>query len=261
MAVRYLGQPFDIHTASTDLIFPHGDNEIAIGSGIDGEAFANHWMHSEVVMADGKKVSRATGNDVTLAQAMAEGFDGPTVRYWLLANHYRTKLTYCSRGLAAAGRCVRRLNEFVTRLRHHQSGRHSPELNQLLYRARNSWQDAMDNDLNVPRALGNLFAFIRQTNRLMNDGGLDQDQSQHVLDFLVLTNRILDVLEVDDNPGDAQVERIVSERNQARQHKDFARADALREKLRSMGIDLTDTGQGTRWKKVSCPHKGAEVGD
>ena len=118
MAVRYLGQPFDIHTASTDLTFPHGDNEIAIACGLSGKPLAKLWMHSEVVMADGKKVSRAAGNDLTLGDLLAQGFDGPTVRYWLLATHYRTVLHYSPSELQRAGQCVARLNEFVARLRH-----------------------------------------------------------------------------------------------------------------------------------------------
>ena len=103
MAVRYLGQPFDIHTASTDLTFPHGDNEIAIACALKDKPLANVWMHSEVVIAEGKKVSRAAGNDLTLDQLMAEGFDGPTVRYWLLAAHYRTVLEYSADEAAAGG--------------------------------------------------------------------------------------------------------------------------------------------------------------
>ena len=110
MAVRYLGQPIDIHTASTDLTFPHGDNEIAIACGLKDKPLAKLWMHSEVVMAEGKKVSRAAGNDLTLERLMEQGFDGPTVRYWLLATHYRTVLHYSPGELQRAAQCVARLN-------------------------------------------------------------------------------------------------------------------------------------------------------
>ncbi len=173
MAVRYLGQPFDIHTASTDLAFPHGDNEIAIACGLNGKPLANFWMHSEVVMADGKKVSRGTGNDLTLRTLLEEGFDGATVRYWLLATHYRRVLTYSRGELARAEQCVARLNEFVARLREFKPGRRNPDLDQALYDVRTGWQHAMDNDLNVPKALGRLFAFVRHVNRLMDNGELD----------------------------------------------------------------------------------------
>ncbi len=250
MAVRYLGQPIDIHTASTDLTFPHGDNEIAIACGLNGKPLAKFWMHSEVVMADGKKVSRAAGNDLTLEDLIAEGFDGPTVRYWLLATHYRTVLKYSRKELESARQCVARLNEFVTRLRHFEPGRHSPDLDQALYEARTGCQDAMDNDLNVPRALGRLFAFIRHANRFINNRELDADQVSRVLDFMKQANHILDVIDFEDFDGDEQVGRLLEERNQARQEKNFERADALRDELRAMGVHVTDSPSGTRWKKT-----------
>jgi len=250
MAVRYLGQPIDIHTASTDLTFPHGDNEIAIACGLNSKPLAKFWMHSEVVMAEGKKVSRAAGNDLTLEDLIAEGFDGPTVRYWLLATHYRTVLKYSRKELENAKQCVARLNEFVARLRDFKPGRHSPDLDQALYEVRTGCQDAMDNDLNVPRALGRLFAFIRHANRFINNGELDADQVSRVLDFMQQVNHILDVIDFEDQEDDEQVGRLLEERNKARQEKDFGRADALRDELRSMGVHVTDSPTGTRWKKV-----------
>ena len=117
MAVRCLGQPLDIHTASTDLCFPHGDNEIAIAASLSGKPLARFWMHCEVVKAGGKKPSRALGNSLTMADLAAQGFDGPTVRYWLLATHYRTVLNYSVEELKRAKQSVSRLNAFAKRLR------------------------------------------------------------------------------------------------------------------------------------------------
>lgn len=250
MAVRYLGQPIDIHTASADLTFPHGDNEIAIACGLNEKPLAKFWMHSEVVMAEGKKVSRAAGNDLTLEALLAQGFDGPTVRYWLLATHYRTVLRYSPRELESARQCVSRLNEFVARLQHMKPSRQSPDLDQALYEARTGCQDAMDHDLNVPKALGRLFAFIRHANRFMNNGELDADQVSQILQFIRQVNRVLDVIDFDKNMDDEQIKRLVEERDNARREKDFQRADAIRDELRSMGVQLTDSSSGTRWKKT-----------
>ena len=250
IAVRYLDQPFDIHTASTDLIFPHGDNEIAIAHGLTGKPLANFWMHSEVVIAEGKKVSRAAGNGPTLDDLTARGFDGRTVRYWFLATHYRTVLKYLPEELERARQSVARLGEFVARLRHHEPGRRNPELDQVLYEARSGCRDAMDADLNVPMALGKLFAFIRHANRLMNDGELDEDQVQRILDFMRQVNGILDVVDFDDGEPDAQAERLIEERDAARREKNFQRADALRDRLREMGLQLTDAPSGTHSRKT-----------
>jgi len=194
MAVRCLGQPLDIHTASADLTFPHGDNEIAIAGGLTGKPLANLWMHCEVVKADGKKVSRALGNSLTLADMTAQGFDGRTVRYWFLATHYRTVLNYSPAELQRARQCVSRLNHFVRRLRTFAPGPPSKDLEQALFEARAGWQQALDEDLNMPKALGCLFALVRHANRCLNAGEVDAQQSRQVLDFMGQANRILDVL-------------------------------------------------------------------
>ncbi len=249
MAVRCLGQPLDIHTASTDLTFPHGDNEIAIACGLQAKPLAKLWMHCEVVMADGKKVSRAAGNDLTLQNLLEQGFDGPTIRYWLLATHYRTVLNYSVRELRRAADCVARLNEFVVRLGHFTPGRPSPELDQALFATRAGWQDAMDNDLNTPKALGRLFALVRHVNRLLGGGELDEAQARQVLDFMRQANRVLEVIDFQPDRPDAELSKLVEARNEARRAKDFRRADALREELQSLGIHLTDTPSGTLWRR------------
>ena len=248
MAVRCLGQPIDIHTASTDLTFPHGDNEIAIAAGLSDKPLAKLWMHSEVVMAEGKKVSRAAGNDLRLDDVLALGFDGPTVRYWLLATHYRTVLNYSAGELARARQCVSRLNEFVHRLRTHPPGRPSADLDQALYEAHRGWLQALDHDLSLSTALGKLFGLVRQVNRRLNAGELDSDQVQQLLTFMHQANQILAVMDFEPDALDTQAARLVEARRQAREAKDFARADAIRDQLRSLGVELTDTPTGTRWR-------------
>jgi cysteinyl-tRNA synthetase len=249
MAVHYLGQPIDIHTASTDLTFPHGDNEIAISCSLQNKPLAKLWMHCEVVMADGKKVSRAAGNDLTFENLLEQGFDGPAVRYWLLATHYRTVLNYSARELKRAANCVSRLNEFVTRLEHFDMGQHNAELDQALFATRAGWQNALDNDLNMPKALGRLFAFIRHVNRLLNSGELDEVQVRQIIDLMRQVNSVLDVIDFQREQPDADVTRLVEARENARQTKDFEKADALRAELLAMGVHLTDGPSGTSWTK------------
>ena len=250
MAVHYLGQPIDIHTASTDLTFPHGDNEIAIACGLKDLPLAKLWMHSEVVMADGKKVSRTGGNDLTLDHLMKQGFDGPTVRYWLLATHYRKVLQYSARELQRAAQSAARLNAFVARLVHLKLGRHAPDLDQALYEAHAGWQDAMDNDLNVPKALGRLFGFVRHVNRLLDREELDSDQALQLLDFMRQVDGILGVIDFEPEEHDAQVASLIESREKARQAKDYLTSDAIRQKLESMGIRITDGPSGTSWKRM-----------
>jgi cysteinyl-tRNA synthetase len=244
MAVHCLGQPIDIHTASTDLIFPHGDNEIAIACGLKDKPLARLWLHSEVVMSEGKKVSRAAGNDLTLEHLRGQGFDGPAVRYWLLANHYRTVLHYSIEELRRAAQSVARLNEFVSRLEHFPAGQRNPDVPQLLHQARTGWQEALDNDLNLPKALGRLFAFLRQVNRLLNGGQMDGQQVKQILDFMRQADAVLAVIDFERQQSDRRVVELLQQRAQARQAKDFQKADALRDELLSLGVRVKDAPAG-----------------
>jgi len=158
-------------------------------------------------------------------------------------------LNYSEGELKRAANCVSRLNEFAARLGHYTTGRHSPELDQALFATRAGWQNAMDNDLNLPKAIGRLFAFIRHVNRLLGGGDLDGDQARGVLDFMRQANKVLDVIDFQRAEPDQQVASLVEARNNARRMKDFSRADALRKELQSMGIQITDGPSGTTWKK------------
>jgi cysteinyl-tRNA synthetase len=246
MAVRYLGQPFDIHTASTDLVFPHGDNEIAIATALTGKPLARYWMHCEVVVANGKKVSRAAGNSVTLGDLAAQGFDGPTVRYWLLATHYRTALPYCRDELVRAQRSVARLNHFAARLQVPRPGGRDPDLDQALYEARSGWLAAMDRDLNLPQALGRLFGFVRRANGALNQGQMDGEQMGQALDFLRQADRVLAVVDFDPPRPDDRARHLLAARQQARRDRDFLRADQLRKELEELGVEPADEPCETR---------------
>ena len=184
MASSHLGQPFDIHMAATDLIFPHGDNEIAIAQGLTGRPLANMWLHSEVVMAEGRKVSRPQGADITLRDALQNGHNPQALRYWLLSQHYNRVLVFGPRQLSLAQKTVDRINDFISRLMGHAPGPAAPDLDQMIYEARSKSQEAMDNDFNLPMAMGYLFAFIKKINRLLSQGLLDADQLARVLTFM-----------------------------------------------------------------------------
>ena len=250
MSSIYLGQPFDMHLASTDLIFPHGDNEIAIAESLYGKPLANMWLHSDVVMIDGKKANRALGNDVTLQALLEQGYSAQAVRYWLLGQHYRRTLRYSPENLDLAERTVRRLNDFVARMRFltPQAGAQA-DVDQKIYEARYGFQEAMDQDLNMPKAMGFVFGFIKDINRIASDGGLTADQIEKTLSFMKRINKVLAVMDFNGKDIDPAIEELVRRRDEARATGDFATADAIRDQLGGMGISLDDTPQGTRWHR------------
>jgi cysteinyl-tRNA synthetase len=249
MARRLLGQPFDIHTAATNLIFPHGDNEIAIAEGLTGKPLANLWLHSELVMADGKVVSRRTGNDYLLETVLGAGFTGAEIRFWLLATHYRRVANYSVDELQRAAGAVRRLNDFVLRLRRLDAGQPSDEFSQALYDARTGFREAMDNDLHVPKAIAELFAFVRTANRLGNEGKLGKSQVEQSLEFLQEVDSVLAVIDFAGGSDDPDIQRLVDERNEARKRRDFPMADQLRKQLEDLGVVVVDSPTGTAWHR------------
>ncbi len=248
MSTLHLGQPFDIHMASKDLVFPHGDNEIAIVEGLTGRPLANYWLHSEVVMADGRKVARPHGADLTLRDLLQQGYSPKVIRYWLLSQHYDMVLTCGPRQLDQARKEVRRLNDFVARLWFLAPNRPAPEFDQLMFDVKSRSQKALDDNFNLPKAMGHLFAFIRRVNQLMAQGFIDAGQKQKILEFMARVNQVLGVLDFEPPPADPQVEELVRRRDQARRKGDFATADQIREQLARRGVRLVDTPRGTIWR-------------
>ena len=249
MATSHLGPTFDIHMASRDLIFPHGDNEIAITESLNGKPMANIWLHSEVVMADGRKVSRPTGADLTFRDLLADSFSAAAVRYWLMSQHYSKVLNVSEKGLALASKTVERLNRFVNALATWPAGDTVLDLDQIIYEAKSRCQQAMDNDLNFPGAMGHLFAFMKKINHLLSQGKLDARQLRKVLSFMRGINHILGVMDFKTPDTDQEVERLVQKREELRTQGAYAQADAIREQLAAQGIEISDSQAGPIWKR------------
>jgi cysteinyl-tRNA synthetase len=250
MATQHLGQPFDLHLASSDLIFPHGDNEIAVAEGVTGQDLARMWLHSEIVMADGKKVSRSGGNDLTLRDLLAQGWEPATIRYWLISHHYRRPLTCSEEELSLAAKAVRRLNEFIARMMFAPSGENAPDLDQLIHKTRLDMQASMDNDLGMPKSLGVLFSFIKEINRMITAGLLDGEQRDKILDFMRRVDSVLAVMDFEQVAVDPEIDKLLADREKARKAGDFESADAIREQLAAMDVQVIDTPDGTRWRRA-----------
>jgi len=244
-----LGQPFDIHTSATNLIFPHGDNEIAIAEARTGEPLAKLWMHAEVVTVDGCMEGRSGARCVALRDLLDRGLDPAALRFWILGAHYRKALHFDEDELRRAESGVRRLRTFADRVRSVRGGEPCPELDQVVYETRSGWHAALDEDLSMPRALAALFSFVRAVNRRIDDGCLAEDQRGPILDLLREIDGVLGVIDPACEETDAEVDAAITERDAARRAGDYARADALRVDLAARGILLEDTPAGTVWRR------------
>lgn len=254
MSMKYLGEQFDIHTGGVDNIFPHHENEIAQSEAYTGNRFVNYWLHSEHLLVNEAKMAKRLGNFITIKDLRDRGLDGPSIRFFLLSGHYRAQLNFAEKSLEQASASVRRLNEFVSRLKEHAPKDDiatDEKTESLVEQARKTYVEALDNDLDVPAALATVFQFVSEANKLLDEGKLAESGVESMLDFMINDfNRIFGVIESDvDDELSHEITTILWEREEARKLKDWRRSDSLRDKLLSLGIEVQDTPQGQKWRR------------
>ncbi len=247
MATKYLGSAFDIHGGGVDLIFPHHENELAQSSAA-GDEFARFWVHNGMLTVNGEKMSKSIGNVVLLTDLL-EKARPVEVRYYLGAAHYRSKIDYSDEALHDAAAAYQRIEGFVTRAVE-LAGTVEPGTLPA------EFSDAMNDDLGVPQA----FALVHEAVRLGNTA-LSTGDKDTVVRTLGEVRAMLGVLGLDplspqwEGTGndltdvvDALVSVAMEQRQAARERKDYAAADAIRDRLTAAGIIIEDTPRGPRWE-------------
>ena len=249
MATRYLGETIDIHTASQDLMFPHHENEIAIAEALTGKPLANYWLHSGQLLRDGRKMAGDTGNVVTLQEVLDRGYTGREVRFMLLGVYYRKPLPFSFRRLNAARTALRRIDEFTRKLLCLPAGLPHPDIAAYVSELGKVFTDAIHDDLNISGAIGALFHFIKHVNPIVQEGQLDKEQKNDVLEALRQVNTVLGVLRLEQCPLTPEIDRLIRLRERARQLKDWTAADSAREELLRKGVTIHDTASGPVWER------------
>jgi cysteinyl-tRNA synthetase len=252
MSMKYLGETLDIHSGGVDLIFPHHENEIAQSEAVTGKKFVNYWLHGEHLMVEGQRMAKSLGNFYTLQDLLDKGYNPRVVRYLLLSTHYRQQLNFTFEGLKAAEKAVERLRLFNQRLTETNGKPADEELKKLLKTTKKDFEAAMDDDLNITEALATLFDFVRDVNRMIDQGKVSRSEVGAVHDLMMRFDRILAVIgEAKKELLPKEIEELIQTREEARKAKDWKTADNIRQKLFDMGIILEDTAMGVKWRRKS----------
>ncbi len=251
MAMKYLGQTFDIHTGGVDNIFPHHENEIAQSEGATGETFSHTWLHSKHLIVDGHKMSKSLNNFYTINQLLEMGHSTIAVRYVLVSTHYRQQLNFTFDRLDAARNALERYNDFYNNLKSYTGGESDSSASPIIDKLLNDFEKSLDDDLNISAALASVFDFIRDINRLRSENKISVDEKEKALTAFEKINTVLDFLKDESDGEDLadEIEEMIQKRIVAKKNKDFETADKIRAELLNKGIILEDTADGTKWKK------------
>jgi cysteinyl-tRNA synthetase len=249
MAEAALGHGFEVHGGGIDLVFPHHENEIAQSEGARGGRMAAIWMHNEMLELGDEKMSKSIGNIAPLADVL-DRWPAHVVIAFFLTSHYRSRLPFSEERMRDAAGVVERLANALRALDRAMAGAGEgtdPELTRALVEARADFFDALDDDFNTPAAFAALFDLVRAANRAVATGEAGAGQLRETRRELLELLDVLGLAAIE--PGLAaavpdEVMRLLEEREAARAARDFAAADAVRDRVRELGFEITDTPDG-----------------
>ncbi len=251
MALKYPGETVDFHVGSVESLFPHDENENALFAAATGKPLARAWLHCEQVLKDGRSLKEAAA--VSVRDLADQGFRGEEVRFFLLSTHYRKPLAVSTANLKAAAASRARLDHFLDRLAQATTGGDQtvPAVEERLFQLKKEFTAALDDDLNIARGLSALFALVGEFNADIDRGVLGPKAAAAILARFQELDEVLGVMNLPQAAAapDAEIDALVSARQEARQRRDWAEADRIRDELNARGLDLTDTPTGPRWRR------------
>lgn len=280
MSKKYLGETIDIHAGGEDLIFPHHENEIAQSEAASGKEFARYWMHNGFLNIDNQKMSKSKGNFFTVRE-IAQKYDLQALRFFMLSAHYRSPLNFSAELMEAAKSGLERIRtaaENIVRLQKAGEDKNAPIMQaagtqqavntgnaagtehamtpeeEALYAHSEEFQEkfeaAMEDDCNTADAVSAVFELVKYINTNVSAEN-SKEYLQKLYDRLKMLCDILGILiEQKEEALDADIEKLIQERQEARKNKDFAKADQIRDELAEKGIILKDTREGVTWKRA-----------
>ena len=257
MSKKYLGEEIDIHAGGEDLVFPHHENEIAQSECCNGVPFAKYWMHNAFLSIDNRKMSKSLGNFRTVRE-IGEKYDLQVLRFFMLNAHYRSPLNFSADLMESSRNALERITEAAARLRDRKAAAAAQEAaeeeeRKLMQEEEafvTKFEEAMDDDFNTADALAAVFELVKFANTNVQEGS-SAEFAAYTLEVMTKLCDVLGLtLEKKEEILDEEIENLIAERQNARKAKDFARADEIRGLLLEKGIELKDTREGVKWKRI-----------
>ena len=255
MSMKYLGQSFDIHTGAADLIFPHHQNEIAQSEAATGKQFVNFWLHRGFLKVDGQKMSKSLGNVYTLKDILEKASEPLAFRYLVLTNKYRLGLNFTFESLKTALNSLDRLQHFVKRVSEIDSSdkiKNLQKIESYIKKSKNNFKSALDDDLNTPKAIADLFDFVKKINSLIDSKKIGSKEGKIVLNYLEEINQVWGFLKFKEKKIDKDLKKkikdLIKKRNQYRAKNDWESADKIRDELLKINVVIRDEVGLTKWE-------------
>ncbi len=265
MSTHYLGHTLDIHGGGRDLIFPHHENETAQSEGAFDAEFVKYWIHNGFVTIGGDKMSKSLGNFLTIRELTKE-VHPEVLRLLLLARHYRSPIDFSKDAVDSSQQTMVRFYEMLDRINKSPVKKGSPRLENTINTFNESFDAAMCDDFNTAKAIAELHDLTTQINKVLDDDpAVTSEDKTALAAAIAAVSEILGILEEDPAPflekikhsgiseiglSEDEIASLIDQRNAARNARDFSKADEIRDLLKSKGIQLKDSPEGTTWEKV-----------
>ena len=256
MSKKYLGDTIDIHAGGEDLIFPHHENEIAQSEAANGVPFAHYWMHNGFLNINNQKMSKSLGNFFTVRD-IAEKYDLQVLRFFMLSAQYRSPLNFSDELMESAKTGLDRIKNAVSNLSDIEKAGADGDMTDAekdaaaeAEKQKERFNEVMDDDLNTADAISVIFDLVKLANTTAKEGATKAFAKEIREEIEELGGILGLILKVKEETLDADIEKLIEERQQARKEKNFARADEIRDELLAKGIQLKDTREGVKWSRI-----------
>ena len=253
MGTKYLGDKFDIHGGGIEHVFPHHQNEIAQNYGYYQHDVINYWVHTAMLMVDGKKMGKSLGNFITVEEYLKK-HSAESLRYLFSTGHYRKPQNYTDKSIEDSEIAVDRLNKYIKRLQDLTNEKDSDFGKEVIENTIENFKNSMNDDLNTPSAWASIWFLVKETNKLMDSNQLNKEEANRILDFLQKVNLVFKVFNFDQStPKDKnkiqrqEIEEQINKRNELRKEKKWEESDNIRLTLEKKGVILSDSPTGTTW--------------